>query len=332
MILNDPWFLLFLLAVPVVLLTYFRTYGSIGISTTAPFHRINPSLMLMARYILPVLRGACIVLLAIALARPRKGMEEIRATTEGIDIVLAIDTSGSMRAVDNIEKKKIDRLQAAKEAVKEFIEARKEQYDRIAMVAFAMYPATQCPLTLDYTVLQEFVEKLDFAPPKEGATALGLAIGESINLLKNSKAKSKIVILLTDGRNTFGMKPMDVAPAAVPFGVKIYTIGVGSKMPYIMRPDPFGREVWQRIDRPDFLLDEPTLKEIAKTTGGRYFRATDPDSLKQIYADIDKMEKTRVEVRHYVDYQDLFHWFLFPAMGLLLVEVALAGTRFRRVP
>ncbi|MEW6355199.1 MAG: VWA domain-containing protein [Planctomycetota bacterium] len=332
MILNDPWFLLFLLAVPLVLLTYFRASGSIGISTTAAFHRIRPSIMLAARYILPVLRAVCIVLLAIALARPRRGMEEIRATTEGIDIVLAIDTSGSMRAIDNIETKKVDRLQAAREAVKEFVEARKEQYDRIAMLAFAMYPATQCPLTLDYTVLQEFVKNLDFAPREEGATALGLAIGESINLLKNSKAKSKIIILLTDGRNTYGMKPMAVAPAAVPFGIKIYTIGVGSETPHIILPDPFGREVIQRINRSDFLLDEPTLKEIAKATGGRYFRATDPGSLKKIYADIDRMEKTLVEVRHYVDYRDLFHWFLLPAMGLLLLEVALAGTRFRRIP
>jgi len=332
MIINDPWFLLFLLALPLVLFLYFRRGGSVNMSTTAVLESAPASLMLGARYVLPLLRAACLTLMIVALARPRKGLEEVRATTEGIDIVLAIDTSGSMRAIDAPKEDERNRLQAAKDAVKEFIDARKKQYDRIGMVAFASFPATQCPLTLDYNILQEFLANLDFAPKGESGTAIGSAIGESINLVKDSRAKSKILILLTDGRSNVGRKPSDVVPAAAPFGIKIYTIGVGGQQPFMEIEDGFGRTRLVRINRPDFQLNEESLKHIARETGGRYFRATDPDSLKKIYSDIDKMEKTLVEVRHYRDYEDLFPWFLLPAMGLLFVEVVLSGTRFRRIP
>lgn len=332
MTLNDPWFLLLGLVLPLVFFSYFRKDGCVAISTTATLRRIRPSFLLGARRILPVLRCLCLALVVVALARPRKGLEEIQAITEGIDIVLAIDTSGSMRALDDPKGDARNRLDAAKDAVGRFMKAREEQHDRIGIVAFASYPATQCPLTLDYGVLHEFLANLDFAPKGETSTAIGSAIGQSINLLKNSKAKSKVVILLTDGRSNTGRSPEEILPAAAPFGIRIYTIGVGSDSPHMLREDMFGRKVLVRLDRLDFMIDEDLLRKVAAETGGRYFRATDPASLRGIYADIDRMEKTPIEAKHYADFEDLFPWLLLPAMGLLGVEIVLGGTRFRRIP
>jgi Ca-activated chloride channel family protein len=215
-----------------------------------------------------------------------------------------------------------------KEVVKDFIKGRES--DRIGMVVFATYAYIQCPLTLDYGVLLELLNNVRLGMVDANSTAIGSAIAASVNRLRTSTAKSKIVILLTDGRNNTGrIDPITAAKAAVPFGVKIYTIGAGSDRPAPMPVDtPFGVQyVPQPVE-----IDEATLKKIADITGGKYFRATDTDTLQKIYKEIDALEKSEAKVKHYTDYRELFPWFVFPGLGLLLAEVVLAHTWLRRIP
>jgi Ca-activated chloride channel family protein len=256
-------------------------------------------------------------------------VEESEITTEGVDIILTIDVSGSMKAEDfSIEGKRINRLDAVKEVVKEFIKGR--QTDRIGMVVFATYAYIQCPLTLDYGILLELLDNVHLGMIDANSTAVGSAIAASVNRLRSSAAKGKIVILLTDGRNNTGrIDPLTAAQAAVPFGVRIYTIGAGSDRPAPMPVDtPFGVQyVAQGVE-----IDEDTLKKIAEITGGKYFRATDTDSLRKIYGEIDSLEKTEAKVKHYTEYHELFPWLVIPGLGLLLLEVVLGNTWLRRIP
>jgi len=275
------------------------------------------------------LRILIVVLMLIALAGPRKVLEETKITSEGIDIVLAVDASGSMAAEDfTINGQRLNRLAVIKDVIKDFIKNRKA--DRIGMVAFGALAYTVCPLTTDYDWLIENLNRVELGLVEDG-TAIGSGIVASVGRLKDSKSKSKVIILLTDGVNNAGkVDPLGAAKAAQAMGIKIYTIGAGSKgfVPFPMR-DLWGRTVYQKV-RID--LDEDTLKEIARLTNGEYFRATDTESLREVYQQIDSMEKTKIEQTGYKEYRELFPWFFGAALGLLLLELILFNTILLRIP
>lgn len=331
MIFRDPFILLFIIVVPPLIYIYFRSKGTnqVVFPSLGALKKIKPSFSQRYRHILIVLRSTAIILLVIALARPQYGNEQTKVTTEGIDIVLAVDVSGSMLAEDfEIGGQRYNRLHVVKPVVKDFI--MKRTNDRIGLVVFAGRPYTQCPMTLDYGMLLQLLEKAEIGMVEDG-TAIGSALGSSIERLKDTKAKSKVIILLTDGRNNAGeIDPFTAAEIARTFGIKIYTIGAGTKglAPYPAM-DIFGNRVMKQVK---IDIDDDALKEIAKITDGKYYRATDTESLKEIYSQIDKLEKTETEVTQYTEYNELFHYFLLPALGLLLVELGLTKTKLRKIP
>ncbi len=333
MILNNKIFLWLLLIIPLMIYFYRkRTFStSIKFSDIKNLKKIKPSMMFRLRSILIVLRSLALFLLIIGLARPQKGIENTKITTEGVDIQLAIDVSGSMRAQDfTIKGRRTDRLEVVKQVVHDFIARRTT--DRIGMVVFARYAYTQCPLTLDYGIILQLLDNVSIVDdPDEDGTAIGSAIAVGVKRLKESKAKSKILILLTDGRNNvFDIDPMTATEIAKTFGIKIYTIGVGTrgKVPYPVT-DFFGRKVLRAVN---IEIDEDTLKEIAENTNGKYFRATDTRSLRKIYDEIDKMEKTETKSNIYMEYKENFKYFVLAGLILLLTEILLANTRFRKIP
>ncbi|TVM00246.1 MAG: aerotolerance regulator BatA [Candidatus Brocadia sp. WS118] len=331
MIFRDPFVLLFIIVVPPLIYIYFRSKGTnqVVFPSLGALKKIKPSFSQRYRHILIVLRSTAIILLVIALARPQYGNEQTKVTTEGIDIVLAVDVSGSMLAEDfEIGGQRYNRLHVVKPVVKDFI--MKRTNDRIGLVVFAGRPYTQCPMTLDYGMLLQLLEKVEIGMVEDG-TAIGSALGSSIERLKDTKAKSKVIILLTDGRNNAGeIDPFTAAEIARTFGIKIYTIGAGTKglAPYPAM-DIFGNRVMKQVK---IDIDDDALREIAKITDGKYYRATDTESLKEIYSQIDKLEKTETEVTQYTEYNELFHYFLLPALGLLLIELGLKKTKLRKIP
>lgn len=270
------------------------------------------------------LRIISVALIAIALARPQSGREQSKRKTEGVDIILVADASGSMNALDFIiEGKRQNRLYVVTKAMEEFVQSRTD--DRIGLVVFGSYAYALAPLTLDHDVILQLVNSMKVGMAGE-ETAIGDAIGTASNRLKDLPSKTKIMILLTDGENSAGtLDPREAAQAAKAVGIKIYTVGVGSEgeVPF---QTPYG---YQRVKIP---IDEKLLKEVADTTGGRYFRATDTDALFQIYHTIDSLEKTSVEVEVYHNYEEHYAFFLWPALLLLLLELVLRTTRLRRLP
>jgi len=271
------------------------------------------------------LKLAALALLFLALARPQKGDTIREFSTEGIDRMMVLDISSSMRAVDF----QPNRLEAAKTVAREFIEAR--QADRIGLVVFAAESFLQCPLTIDYDVLKQLLDQVTIIEEKYDGTAIGMAIANGVNRLRESQAKSKIMILLSDGRNNAGeLDPETAAGMAQAFGIKIYTIGAGKlgQAPYPVQL-PGGRTQYRLID---VEIDEPVLKGIAKSTGGRYFRATDEAHLDSIYEEISAMEKTEVLVKEYVNYHDLYPVFLLPGFLLIVLAVFLELAVWRRFP
>lgn len=282
-----------------------------------------------SRWVLTALRIAAAALVITALARPQAMAEKQTAASEGIDIVLALDVSTSMLAEDfTFGGQRQNRLYVVKRVVEDFIKGRRN--DRIGMTAFAGRAYTVCPLTLDYNWLINNLDRVKIGMVEDG-TAIGSAIATSLNRLRQPGAKSRVLILLTDGRNNAGnISPKTAAHAAGALGVKIYAIGAGTKglAPYPVE-DFFGNRVYQpiRID-----IDDQGLAEVAKISGGEYFRATDTESLKRIYANIDRMEKTPVEESGYTEYKELFPIFLLPAFGALLLEIVLSQTYLRRIP
>jgi Ca-activated chloride channel family protein len=327
---HDPeWFLLLgLVPLLVVLYVWFqrRGKGSIRFSDLRILALVRPSWTVRLRHLPFSLRLMAVTLLILALARPQAGETEEEMLTQGIDILLALDNSGSMAAEDF---KPRNRLHVAKEMVARFVRGR--QNDRIGFVVFAEKSYTRCPLTLDYGVLQTFLGEVSLAPRSEDGTAIGMGLASCVNRLRSSKAKSRVIVLITDGRNNRGaIDPLTGAALAQALGIRIYTIGVGTKgeAPYPVDDPVFGRRyIYVPAD-----IDEDTLKTIAEKTGGLYFRATDAKSLESIFGKIDRMEKTEVKVKRYTHFSELFPLFLFPAAGLLLLEVGLAQTRLRRVP
>ncbi len=327
---QNPQALLLLLLLPVLIGLHVWTLrkgkGSLRFSDVGFLSGIRPPWTLRLRHLPFMLRVLALVLLTVALARPQAGSSEEEILTEGIDILLALDNSGSMAAEDF---KPRNRLHVAKETVAKFIEGR--QYDRIGLVVFAEKSYTRCPLTLDYGVLKSLLESVTLAPRNEDGTAIGMGLATSVNRLRDSHAKSRVIVLLTDGRNNRGaIDPVTGAALAKAMGIKIYTIGVGTKgeAPYPVDDPVFGRRyIYIPAD-----IDEDSLKAIASTTGGHYFRATDASSLQTIFGQIDRMEKTQAKVKHYLHFTELFPAFLLPGAFLFLLEVGVSQTRLRRIP
>jgi Ca-activated chloride channel homolog len=326
---QNPWLLLFLLALPLLALQVRRDYqATVHFPSLATLKALRPSKVDLYAGLPYIIRFLAMTLLVIALARPQEGHKSTEILSVGVDIMLALDTSGSMRALDFIEEeKRITRLSVVKGVVSEFIENRPT--DRIGMVVFGEQTYTQCPLTLDQGILQSFLSKLEIGMAGD-STAIGSAIGIAVKRLKDLDSASKVIILLTDGRNNAGtLAPLQAAQTAKTFGIKIHTIGVGTqgKAPFLVNSIFGQRYVYQEVD-----IDETTLTEISKITGGQYFRATDLESLKNIYNQIDEMEKSEVKVIDHSEHKELFHYFLVPSLMLLLLEVSLSNTLLRRIP
>jgi Ca-activated chloride channel family protein len=278
-----------------------------------------------------VLRCVGVALLVVALARPQRGASEEEVTTEGVDIMLVLDVSYSMRSLDFQPK---NRLFVAKETIKDFI--KKRHNDRIGLVIFAKRSYTKCPLTLDYNVLTQFLEGVNFEDFGD-ATAIGTALATAANRIKDSHAKSKVVILLTDGGNNFGdIAPLAAANAIGQLGIKVYAIGVGKEgeVPYPMEmiDRSTGKVVGTQIQMIKSDLDEQLLVDIAQSTGGQFFRAQNAERLKEIYDKIDKMEKTEIKTKLYTSYSDKFFPWLLWGVFVLLLENVLAHTWLRRIP
>jgi len=276
-----------------------------------------------------VLRALVLVLLLVALAGPRKLLAESKLASEGIDIVLALDVSGSMSAEDyQINGHRISRLDIIKSTVENFIKQRKD--DRLGLIVFGSQAYTVCPLTSDHEWLLENLRQVRIGLI-EDATAIGSGIATSLLRLKNSKVKTKIIVLLTDGVNNSGkIQPLDAAKMAQSLGIKVYTIGAGTTgvVPFPVT-DEFGNKHYEEAQ---FDLDEDTLKKIAAMTGAEYFRAADTESLRNIYAQIDKLEKTKIEEKGYKQYEPLFWYYVAAALGLLALEIILTNTVFLKIP
>lgn len=325
----NPLFLLLLGVIPLLVWDYFRRAklreASIIFSDIAILKNIRPGIRVKYRHVPMILRMAAIFIFILALARPQAGQKEEEIITEGIDIMLTLDTSGSMKAEDFASQ---NRLAAAKDVLREFIKSRRN--DRIGLVVFSRFSFTQCPLTLDYGTLLELLDKIDIGMIEDG-TAIGTAITNAVNRLRDSNVKTKIIILLTDGVNNAGkIDPLTAAKAAKALGVKIYTVGAG-KPGGAMYPveDPiFGK----RYVHMDTEIDEQLLKNIADETGGLYFRAKDKQGLEEIYKTIGKLEKTKIETKEYANYTELAVFFILSGFMLFLLEIILANTLLRKIP
>jgi Ca-activated chloride channel family protein len=328
--LASPWVLLLLL--PVLSASFWmarrRTRGDarLVLPQTAVRSAHMRSAWAKLESCMPWLRALILVLLVVAIARPQSGSRIVTTSTLGVDIVIVLDTSDSMRGEDFAPD---HRLSAAKAAIHTFIEGRSG--DRLGLVGFASVASTRCPLTLDHEMLQQLLDEVDFASRNESGTAIGMGLATAVNRLRDSTAESRVVVLLTDGANNEGqIGPEAAAEAARALDVRIYTIGVGStgQVPLTVQ-DRRGRSFTQLQY---FELDEELLQSIADTTDGQYFNVRDAEAMKAVFETIDALEKTEIESRERVLYRELFAWILFPAVGLLFVERTLAGTRLRRIP
>ena len=328
----SPWSLLLLLVLPLWLWWERRSAqrGGLGFSSVAPARSLWSVWATLGPSLLLVLRGATLALFVAALARPQLGRSESKVRTEGIDIVLVVDISGSMQAMDYEKNgQRESRIDAVKDVVREFIRARPN--DRIGMVVFGTRAYVASPLTLDHDWLERNLDRVRIGLV-EGNTAIGAGIGTAVNRLRDTKAKSKVMVLLTDGgENVHNPPALEAAKAATEFNVRVYTIGAGSQgiapMPV---HDRDGNLLGYQPMEAD--LDENLLKQIATLTEGHYFRAADTVSLRKTYSQIDAMEKQKVETLAYEEWQELFPWFLTPGLGCLVLAVTLEHTRLRRLP
>ena len=326
----NPGLLSLFVLIPILIFWYFRwnkkRFGTLRYSNLGVVKSVEKfSRKKKYRHLPFILRLLAISLLILCFARPQSSHTEEEVITEGVDIVLALDISSSMLAEDF---KPNNRLEAAKLVAKDFIKGRKN--DRIGMVVFAAKSFTQCPLTLDYGILLNFIDEVESGMIEDG-TAIGMAIANAANRLRDSKAKSKIVILLTDGQNNKGqLDPITAAKVAQAFDIRIYTVGVGKRGTALYPVDDpiFGKRYVQMPVQ----IDEKTLKAIAKITKGSYYRATDKESLDKIFQEIDQLEKTKIEIKQFSRFKELFSTYLFMALGLIVVEIVLTNTKFRKIP
>lgn len=315
---ENGWFLWFLLIIPLLLAYYVYRQGksnaSVKLSTTSFLGNGKKTFRHYLRHLLFALRLAAIAMVIIVIARPQNVDKWQSSTTEGIDIIMAIDVSGSMLARDFSP----DRLEASKNVATEFISGR--PYDRIGLTVFSGESFTQCPLTTDHAVLINLLREVKSGIIEDG-TAIGVGLATAINRIKDSDAISKVIILLTDGVNNMGsIDPVTAAEIAKTFGIRVYTVGVGS-MGYADYPvqTPFG----MRYQKMQVEIDEALLQRIAEMTGGQYFRAVDNTSLQKVYAEIDKLEKSKIETREHSKREETFMSWALAAALLLSVELLL---------
>ena len=324
----DPFYLLLLGIVPAVIYWHVvhgrRQVGTLKYSSLALIKRADRRRSGRHLYALFGLRNIALIALIVAFARPQTGVTAENVTTDGIDIVMALDLSTSMLAED-LEP---NRIEATKQVATDFVRGRRN--DRIGLVVFAGNAFTQAPLTLDYGMVSTVLSELETGIIEDG-TAIGMGLATAVKRLQDSDASSKVIVLLTDGRNNRGeIDPVTAAQMAQALDIRIYAIGAGTQgVARVPVDDPlFGRRYAQmRVD-----IDETTLQETAALTGGRYFRATDRESLEQIYAEIDELETTEIEVEQFTRYGELFHIPLLLGLTLLLMEVCLARTVMRKIP
>jgi len=328
--LADPWLLL-LLGALVLLMPRRRTDRSAAVRYPSldVLRAVAPAGAGRRRAILGLLRAVVLGLAVVALARPQFGTAETSVHREGVDVVLAVDVSGSMLAEDfTIDGKRTNRLDAVKDVVRQFVADRPQ--DRIGLVLFAGRPYTQAPLTLDHGWLLQNLARASVGMIEDG-TAIGSALAAATNRLRASTAPSKFIVLLTDGQSNAGnITPETAAEAAGALGIKVYTVGAGTRgmAPFPMK-DFFGNTVYRpmQVD-----IDEPTLEAIAQKTGGHFFRATDFESLRHVYSEIDRAEKAPFEAPEFLDYREVYPWLLWPALALLLLEAGLGETLLRKLP
>jgi Ca-activated chloride channel family protein len=324
---NPTYLYLLLLLIPLIGWYWWKlrkSQASLQISSSQAFLAPGAtSCKVYLRHLPFVLRMAAIALLIIVLARPQSTNSWQNSSTEGIDIILAMDISSSMLAQDL----KPDRLEAAKDVAASFINGRPS--DNIGLVVFSGESFTQCPLTTDHTVLLNLFKDIKSGMINDG-TAIGLGLANAVSRIKDSQAISKVIILLTDGSNNMGeIAPVTAADIAKAFGIRVYTIGVGTKG---MAPYPFQTAFGIQYQNIPVEIDEATLKQIATTTGGQYFRATDNTSLKSIYAEIDRMEKTKISVQEFSKKQEEYKDWALLIFALLLLELLLRNTLLRNIP
>lgn len=323
---NPKYFLLLLLLVPMIawyILREKRSHADLQFSSLRAFKGIKHAGRIWMRHLLFALKVLAIAFLVTALARPQSSNSWQTYTSEGIDIMLTLDISGSMLARDFTP----DRLEAAKEVATKFILERPQ--DKIGLVVFSGESFTQCPLTTDQAVLVNLLREVKSGMIEDG-TAIGLGLANAVNRLKDSPAKSKVVILLTDGVNNRGsIAPVTAAELAKTYGIRVYTVGVGTygEAPYPVQT-PFGIQ----LQSVPVEIDEDVLQQIATLTGGKYFRATDNDKLKQIYSEIDQLEKSKIEVKHFSKKNEQYFLFALAGMCLLIMEALLRYTLLRKIP
>ena len=323
----DKYYLFLLIILPFYIGWYvWKQKGlqaSLKISTLRGFAKAPVSKKIYLRHVLFALRVLSIAMLIIVLARPQSSNSYHNEITEGIDIVMALDISGSMQAEDF----KPNRLEAAKEVASNFVSGR--QNDKVGLVIYAGESFTQCPLTTDHRVIQNLFRDIQPGMLEDG-TAIGMGLATAVQRIKDSETKSKVIILLTDGENNSGeIAPLTAAEIAKTFDVRVYTIGVGT---IGMAPFPVQTVFGKQYQQMEVKIDEELLQGIADMTGGKYFRATDKDNLKAIYEEIDQMEKTRIEVREYTKRKEEYHWFAVLAGLFLVLEIFLRNTIFRNLP
>ncbi len=351
--LQSPVWLLAL--IPVLLLVWYRerrrrsfplVYSSVAGLSALPVtlaHRIKK--------LLPLLRVAALTCLVVALARPQRGLSEFRVRTEGISIMMCLDRSGSMEAMDfEVDGSRVTRLDVVKRTFHDFVAGegtlKGRPDDLVGLIVFGGFAESRCPLTLDHGTLLNILGDVEIPAivrdeygqvvdkkfqEAERATAIGDAIARGIDRLKNVESKSKVLVLLSDGENTAGVvEPLAAAEAAKSLGVKVYCIGVGSTgmAPFPVR-DRYGKVV---LESRGVALDEQLLTKIADTTGGRYFNVRDTDTLTDVYATIDELEKTETESLLYTEYREMFPFALIPGAVLLVAELLLRATRFSSIP
>ena len=324
---NPTYLYLLLLLIPMIgwyIYKLSKSQASLQVSSTEVFDTPGTSSWkIWLRHVPFILRTLAIAILIVILARPQSTNSWQNSSTEGIDIVLAMDISTSMLAQDL----KPNRLEASKDVASSFINGRPN--DNIGLVVFAAESFTQCPLTTDHTVLLNLFKDIQPGIIQDG-TAIGLGLANAVSRIKDSQAKSKVIILLTDGVNNTGeIAPVTAAEIAKTFGIRVYTIGVGTQGE---APNPFQTAFGIQYQNVPVEIDEQTLKQMAATTGGQYFRATDNASLKEIYSEIDKMEKTKISVQEYSKKQEEYKNWAILLFVLLLIEILLRNTLLRNIP
>lgn len=350
--LHDPLWLLLLIPWAVLLWWQARltavavVYSSISLLAGMP-----KTWAQQLKRFLPWLWRLGVLLMIFGLTRPQLGHEEVRLRTDGLAIMMCIDRSGSMRALDfPLDGQQVDRLEVVKRVFRDFVVGKAgfagRVDDLIGLVAFGGFAESKCPPTLDHDTLLKILDTVKIPEPildsngnvinetllqEEQATAIGDAIGVAVERLKDLNINSKIIVLLSDGENNAGvLGPEEATQAAAAYGIKIYCIGVGTNgMAPFKTTDMFGRTVLQRQP---VRLDEAALKSIASQTNGKYFNAADTEALKEVYTEIDQLEKTQTEGKIYTDYRDIFQWFMVPGLACVLLQFVLSSTRFRTIP